>query len=162
MWKSLELAKDELAQYAVKYPRARQRILVLTDGEDTVSDSIWWLRSSVSAYAQGVCEAIQVVPDCYKYQRYRGRTSLSTVCSLVDLWTISLGEFHMRKLHYMLFIVDQGRTGGYSFSPKTVNDMTSICQLESVVCLEERVQRTPQPLASSMTMYAYRLICIVR
>src|SRR5438046_2760383 len=39
LWKSLELAKDELAKYAVKYERARRCILILSDGEDTVSDS---------------------------------------------------------------------------------------------------------------------------
>jgi Mg-chelatase subunit ChlD len=65
LWKSLELAKDKLAEYSVKYPRAKKRILVLSDGEDNVSDPFFSrMRNIASPFAQGICEEIQVTPDC--------------------------------------------------------------------------------------------------
>jgi Mg-chelatase subunit ChlD len=61
LWKSLELAKDRLAAYAVKYPNSKQRILVLSDGEDNRSDSwSWGSRNTPSEAARRVCETLQV------------------------------------------------------------------------------------------------------
>lgn len=61
LWKALELAKDKLAAYVVKYPNSKQRILVLSDGEDNRSDSwSWRSRNTPSETARRVCETLQV------------------------------------------------------------------------------------------------------
>ncbi|QDS73995.1 hypothetical protein FKW77_008649 [Venturia effusa] len=39
LWDSLELAMDQIVEYAAKYPQARKRILCISDGRDTKSTS---------------------------------------------------------------------------------------------------------------------------
>lgn len=52
LWDALALAKDQLTDYARKYPSAKKRIIVISDGEDTASknnkpeDLCWELRNA--------------------------------------------------------------------------------------------------------------------
>lgn len=51
LWDALNLANDQINQYAVKYPKARKRIICLSDGDDTNSskqahDVYWKLRQN--------------------------------------------------------------------------------------------------------------------
>lgn len=51
LWDALNLANDQIDQYAVKYPTARKRIICLSDGDDTKSskhahDVYWKLRQN--------------------------------------------------------------------------------------------------------------------
>jgi Mg-chelatase subunit ChlD len=59
LWKSLELARNKLAECS----DGPKRIVVLSDGEDTVSDGYagrWYTNGGIAA--QTVCQALQVVP----------------------------------------------------------------------------------------------------
>lgn len=55
-----------------------------------------------------------------------------------------------RKAHAGKF---NSSTGGYAFSPKSMGSTVAICELETVLCLEDRPPFTLRPLAMSSQMY---------
>jgi hypothetical protein len=72
IWKALELAAECLTKYAARYPRAKKRILALSDGED----------ESFTFTERETCLRLQVIVVCH-ILICRGQTSWSTVLQLV-------------------------------------------------------------------------------
>jgi len=44
-------------------------------------------------------------------------------------------------------------TGGYAFSPNSMGSTIAICELETVLCLENRPPFPPRPLVMTPQMY---------
>ena len=81
LWDALALAKDQLVEYGKKYPEAKKRIMLISDGVDTKStsntsqDITWRLHNAEIATDTVSLGKLQIMPP----QQY---THTNAFCSL--------------------------------------------------------------------------------
>lgn len=95
LWDALALCRDQLKQYAIKYPDAKRRIIVISDGDDTKStanrpyDLAWACRQdriAIDSVLIGEEEntelmALSHMLGCYKFQP----TSLPNALAICEM-----------------------------------------------------------------------------
>lgn len=104
LWDALALAGDQIEQYASKYPDAKKRIIVISDGQDT---------KSTANTSHGITLRL-----------LQGGISVDSIC---------LGNernIDLRTLSYLL--------GSYSFSPTSLANALTICEMEPFLSFTQR------------------------
>ena len=109
VWDSILLAQDQLQEYAKQHPKARLRIIVISDGEDNKSNNRAY-ELPLGLFRNGV------VVDSFCLGTYADHTDLKTISYL---------------------------TGGYAFQPGSLEDAMAICEMEPVLSLLERPDKSP-------------------
>ncbi|KAI4915441.1 uncharacterized protein J4E92_009395 [Alternaria infectoria] len=109
VWDSILLAQDQLQEYAKQYPKARLRIVVISDGEDNKSNNRAH-ELPLGLFRNGI------VVDSFCLGTYADHTDIKTISYL---------------------------TGGYAFQPASLEDAMAICEMEPVLSLLERPDKSP-------------------
>lgn len=95
LWDALALAKDQLKQYAIKYPNAKKRVIIISDGADTKStsntsrDLCWQFRNeniavdsvSLGDEENGELRTLSYLLGCYRFHP----TSLANALAICEL-----------------------------------------------------------------------------
>lgn len=130
LWDALALARDSLVQYSAKYPKAKLRIVCLSDGEDTKSKQVVHYVAhyvaadlvrdhiTVDSFCLGIAnmdtlQAVLHMTGGYKFQPYQLEHAMA-FCELEPVLSIHerpdtvLPKFHPR--HYAKTRLGQAKT----------------------------------------------------